>query len=248
MEDHGRCPLGSGPLRGKNQLGKLENTEPDLREDSQLGTSPIQPVASESLQAIRGLESEDESEAVTQWVHVFIQSLTDQSKKLSAEEAFSKILEFYQNKLFRFCMRLCRERALAEDICQEAFVKVYTQITELEDASKFKSWLFQIAYRLFIDQMRKKKVRGRESTIDQPDSTMEKLQDADRSSISMEEKMAVRSVLEKMDEQDRSLLILVDVEEFSYGEAAEVLKITENALRSRVHRARKVFLEILKKS
>src|SRR4051812_10104181 len=161
-------------------------------------------------------------------------------------EALSTLVEAVQPRLFRFSFYLTGNRAKAEDLCQETLVKALSNIKKVKEPSKFISWLFKAAKNQFLDDV--KAARNRESeSLDTPDDdgvSIATHSDALKSDPQQEGLAAVHQALSKLDEEDRFVLLLVDMEEHSYQEAAEIIGITEAAVRSRLHRARKAFEEI----
>ena len=121
-------------------------------------------------------------------------------------------------------------------------MKALSQISSLKEASSFVSWLFQIARNHYLDGKRrassKEVVLADETPIDQHVSLQTHTPPTGHSELE------VRQALMRLEEDERAVLILIDLEEYSYEEAAEIIGISENALRSRVHRARKAFLKI----
>lgn len=152
--------------------------------------------------------------------------------KQGDEAAMTELIHYLEKPLFRFLFHLSGSEPLAQDLCQEALVKVMTKISQLRDGAGVQSWAFQLARNLFIDEMRKDKTRG-----ENEESNEEQTSDS-----IPEDVLTVRSVLEKLDVAEREVLILIDMEGHSYQEAAKILDTTEAAVRSRLHRARSTFL------
>ncbi|MCM2321997.1 MAG: RNA polymerase sigma factor [Oligoflexia bacterium] len=159
------------------------------------------------------------------------------------EGALAGLVERIQRRVFRFCFHLCRDPGRAEDLCQEALVKALKQLPKLEEPAKFQSWVMRIAKNQFLDEMRR------------PGHTQELLEDdpveastvrdvGDPTAVAQDVSLEVREALQKLKPDDRIVLLLVEVEEWSYAEAAEIIGIKENALRSRLHRARAALLKI----
>ena len=74
------------------------------------------------------------------------------------ESAFRILLERYEKPVFSLVYRMVRDRALAEDLCQEAFVRAFKAIRSYNPAYKFSSWIFKIANNLTIDHLRRKRL------------------------------------------------------------------------------------------
>ncbi len=156
------------------------------------------------------------------------------------QKAFGLLIEKTQARLFRFTLALCGNRQLAEDLCQEAYLKAFSRLSTLENGKAFLDWLFQITKNQYLDHVRSKASRT-VSTEDEP------IADESTSSADFAEALAVHEALSQFEPEDRWLLLLVDLEERTYREAAEQLSITEDAVRTRLFRLRKEFLQKWKK-
>ena len=146
--------------------------------------------------------------------------------------AWRRLIESSQSRLFRFCVVLCGDPLRAEDLCQEAFLRAFASLDQLKDSQSFMDWLFRMTRNLFIDGLRK----AREIP-----TTAEAVEES--AGPEFQEHLAVHQTLSQFEPEDRLLLLLVDMEGHSYGEAAEILGATEAAVRSRLFRLRREFLE-----
>src|SRR5688572_30157781 len=72
-------------------------------------------------------------------------------------DAFRALVEAYKDRLFAFVWRMVRNHHEAEDVCQAAFVKAYESLASYSEVYAFSTWLFTIAYRLCLNQMRKRR-------------------------------------------------------------------------------------------
>lgn len=162
------------------------------------------------------------------------------------QAAISELVEAAQPRLYRFCFYLCGNRPKAEDLAQEAFVKTLSNLKKIKEPARFISWLFRATKNHFLDEA--KAARNRESeSIDAPDDEGGSAQtraEALKTEATQEGMAAVRQALSRLSQEDRFVLLLVDMEERSYQEAADIIGISEAAVRSRLHRARKAFEEI----
>lgn len=145
--------------------------------------------------------------------------------------ARAKLYDLTHERIFRFCFFLCQKREESEDLCQDVYVRIFLSIRQLKDSTHAYAWFYKIARNLFLD-LRKKK---REShTEDLPESS--EVRDN-------EELSHITSVLKTFSQEDQILLILVDLAEQSYAEAAAIVGLSEAAVRSRIHRIRKEFIK-----
>ncbi|MBI2053698.1 MAG: RNA polymerase sigma factor [Candidatus Sungbacteria bacterium] len=164
---------------------------------------------------------------------------------------FEILVERYQEPLLRAALRVVRRREEAEDIVQEAFVKMYRYAGKFEklDGIEFKSWAYKIAINTAITHYRKLK-RGSEVLAEDPAIFQEAGDDLveSRFSFAADAKAAVARALEAMPEHLRSVLRQYYLEDKSYRTIAEEEKISIPTLKMRLFRAKKMFKKINKES
>ncbi len=155
----------------------------------------------------------------------------------------------HQREIIGFHYRFVGNLADAEDLAQETFIKAYKKIDTLKDHKKAKSWLYSIARNTVIDFFRKNK--NKEITLS--DALLESV--AKTTTAAFQEKAISNEISKELDrcidrlvKEDRAIVRLLYYEGFSYKEIADLLNINENTLKSRLHRARKVLLEMIRTS
>ncbi len=171
----------------------------------------------------------DDSAALANWI-----ALAQNGDR----SAFEFLIENTQSKLFKFCFVLSANRAQADDLLQETYLRALVKIHKLREPNQFMAWLFRIAKNVYLDQWRSRKLQGQ---------AMNKIADLADSSRDEEatHTVAVRQALSQFDPKDRYLLSLIDLAEFTYAEAADIFGESEAAVKSRVFRLRKSFLKKL---
>lgn len=162
---------------------------------------------------------------------------------------FEILVERYQEPLMRAALRVVHRREEAEDIVQEAFVKMYRYAGKFEklDGIEFKSWAYKIAINTAITHYRKLK-RGSEMLAEDP-AIFQEVGDElveSRFSFAADAKAAVARALEQMPEHLRSVLRRYYLEDKSYRTIAEEEKISIPTLKMRLFRAKKMFKKINK--
>ena len=155
------------------------------------------------------------------------------------EKAISELVEFFQKDLLRFCIYLSGNSLLGQDLCQDTFIRALENLKQLKDPAKIKSWLFQTAKNHFLNHVKSPKNAAADE-IDSIDEPIGLSTDAELS-------LAVQNTLSKLEIEERLVILIVDLEENSYTEAAETLGVTEAAVRSRLHRARQNFMKLYSK-
>ena len=162
---------------------------------------------------------------------------------LNEPALFEILVEKYQEPLMRAAWRVVRGREEAEDIVQEAFVKMYKNAEKFEklDGIEFKSWAYKVTINTAITHYRKLK-RGEFLAEDPAIFQEPETESADiRFSIAADAKIVVASVLDKMPPHLKSVLHSYYLEDKSYKTIAEEEKISIPTLKMRLFRAKKLF-------
>ncbi len=143
--------------------------------------------------------------------------------------------------LIKVVYHIIRDRGIAEDLCQEAFLRYYNKRFPLPSIQESRYWLIRVAKNLAFNY-RKRKVRE-VNAVDRIKQEGEKVQQDSHDGLVKEEiKMAIRSAVDSLPVKYRSVLILKEYGELNYKEIAKILHISENNVKIRVYRAR-VLLE-----
>lgn len=162
-------------------------------------------------------------------------------------QQFEEVVQQHHKEIVNFHYRLVGNRMEAEDLAQETFLKAYNKFDTLEDPAKAKSWLYSIARNVTIDFFRKNKNRS----IPLEDSMLEHFAQATavdyRNEVVQQElSQELARCLEALNTEDRMIMKLLYYEGFSYKEIGLLLHINPNTLKSRLHRARKVLLDVIR--
>lgn len=138
--------------------------------------------------------------------------------------------------VFNVAYRVLWNRTDAEDVVQATFLKAFTRLDQLQDASRVRPWLLQVAYREAITVIRRRKEMPTDPDV-LPDvvSAMPGPEDV---SVLSELAAELSKALQSLDEDERIAVVLRDVEQLSMREVAEVLDIGLSAAKMRVHRGR----------
>lgn len=145
-----------------------------------------------------------------------------------------EVIEVTQAPLFKFCLLLSHNREVAEDLCQETFIKALQNIHKLKNPITLVGWMYQIAKNLFIDQKR---------SSAQEFTSKENSQAESAYLLNMDEILGVQNVLAQFEPEERFLLFLIELDGFSYKEAADLAGLSEDAVRSKLHRLRQQFMQ-----
>jgi RNA polymerase sigma-70 factor (ECF subfamily) len=148
----------------------------------------------------------------------------------------------YIDGLFRYAMMLTRNRAEAEDLVQETYVRAIEAINRLREDSNLKSWLFTILRNIWLNQLRKRKSTPQLVELDGEGNTADGLLGNTRDSyqifVSNENAERVHSAIRKLPTDFREIILLREFEDLSYQEISTVLGCPAGTVMSRLGRAR----------
>ncbi len=172
------------------------------------------------------------------------------------ESAFRELLQRYERPVFSVVYRMVRDRALAEDLSQETFIRAFRAIDKYNPSYKFSSWIFKIAHNLTIDHLRRKRIdtvslqgshhamteeaQARtqpvvESRDERPDAYVE----------NKELGSQIESAIGRLRPHYREVTLLRHVEGYSYNEIAEIMDLPLGTVKTYIHRARLELKEAL---
>ena len=151
------------------------------------------------------------------------------------ERAFSIIVRAYQVPVFNYVLRLVGDRALAEDLTQEVFLRVFQGLPRFSLRSKFTTWLFQVTKNRVLDELRAVERRPR-AVVELDDAPSLEVLDAPFERIEAID--AVWRAVERLNPDLKSALLLRDVVGLSYSEIADSLEITLATVKWRIYKAR----------
>ena len=141
----------------------------------------------------------------------------------------------YEVPVFNYVLRLVGDRALAEDLTQEVFLRVYQGLPSFSLRSRFTTWMFQVTKNRVLDELRASERRPRSSVAIEDAPSLEVL---DAPLESLEEMDAVWRAINELSVDLRMALLLRDVVGLSYTEIADSLEITLATVKWRIYKAR----------
>ncbi len=158
--------------------------------------------------------------------------------------AFRQLVETYSQRIYNLGLKMLGDPDLAEDILQETFVNAYRAIDRFEGRAHISTWLYRIAHNVVLMRLRKEKrtpdIQSLEDDVD-----LDTLPTAGQWQDAPERRLLQEELLQKMDdaladlsEGLRMVFVLRDIDGLSTAETAQVLDLSETAVKSRLHRAR----------
>lgn len=169
-------------------------------------------------------------------------------------EAFELLVKKHQGRVFAVAGGILRNREDVEDIAQQVFVKAYFSLKKFDQRAAFSTWLYKITVNECWDLLRKKKVRPLvyESELSEEQATMYlATEQRSDSGPDVREQLEVRQQLdtwlECLEERDRTMLTLKEVQGFTVEEIAEILGINGNTVKVRLFRARQKIAQLIRR-
>ena len=166
-------------------------------------------------------------------------------------EAFDRFVEHFRAKIFNYSWLMCGHREDAEEVAQETLMRVFENFDQLREPERVRPWVYQIARNACLMKRRKSVFApDRELSLDDFLPAMDhdgghvKLQIADwsglpdRQMLQSEMKQVLDTAISELPQNYRSVVLLRDVENLSTSETAHVLDLTEDVVKTRLHRGR----------
>ena len=169
-----------------------------------------------------------------------------QRSKAGELEAFNEIVDRYRSLVFNTSARILGSRAAADDTAQETFISAYRSICRFRGGS-LRAWLLRIATNAsydFLRSVRRRPEQPLDLVMERPSGEVSPEQHAEHSELGAQLQRAVLS----LSPEQRTVLVLVDVQGLSYEEAAEATGVAVGTIRSRLSRARRRARDYLRKN
>lgn len=164
------------------------------------------------------------------------------------EEVFEEIVYRYQKKVYNTTYRMMGNHEDANDLAQEAFLRVYRNLKRFQGKASFSTWLFTITSNICRDELRKRQrrlkthslsdpiqVKDGEIERDIPDNSMT----PEEHSINQELRDQIQTVLDDLPSEQKEVIVLRELQGFSYEEISEITDVAIGTVKSRISRARR---------
>lgn len=170
------------------------------------------------------------------------------------DQAFEVLVLRYQGKLTGYINGIIRDYDRSIDLCQEAFIRVFKNAHRYKGKYQFSTWLYRIATNLAIDEIRRRKRKGRFffynvmdmfQKEDRPVPLPDVRQCPGRTFDKNEKRERLQIAIDSLPEKYRLAFILKEVQGLSYEETGQVLNISLGTVKSRIHRAKLLLREKL---
>jgi len=169
--------------------------------------------------------------------------------------AFTQLVQRHQRSLINFFYHLSWDRQTAEDCAQEVFLRLYAHLGTYEPQAKFTTFLYRIARNLWIDRLRTNGAHGRSVSLETPlrfgeEKTIEDRLPAPAMTpveilARRETEEALRRAIDQLPEEQKTVLILSEMQGLKYQEIGEILEIPVGTVKSRMHTAMERLKDLL---
>lgn len=161
-------------------------------------------------------------------------------------------IERYGKATYTFAFRLTRNEADARDLTQEAFIRVYRAWRSFQPGTSFLSWIYRIVTNLYRDELRRRKGRYQEEI---PEDNAPQAFGGERplavtpidDLVEGQLSEPIARSLERLSSDQRQVIVLADIEEYSYQEIADIMGCSIGTVRSRLHRARALLRKLVQR-
>lgn len=170
------------------------------------------------------------------------------------ERAFQSLFTIYRRQIINFCFRFCGDRAAAEDLAQDVFIRVYRAAGRYEAKARFSTWIYRIAVNVCLNETRRQKNKYMIASMDQPRHASDgrPVEYMDERSPLPDDAVAakqrdelLRDALLRLPERQRVAMMLRTFHEFSYEEIAGQMRISVANVKTLIFRARERLKEML---
>lgn len=161
------------------------------------------------------------------------------------ESGLQCLFERWKRPLLSFFYRSLGSHADAEDLALEVFVRLHRSARDYRPTARFSTYLFQIAQNLLRNELRRRRRKPADAVPPELFESLPQASPGDRRLAELEE--ILQQALTRLPERHRTALLLVQQQQLDYPEAAAALRMTENALRVLVHRARQMLRSEMEK-
>jgi RNA polymerase sigma-70 factor (ECF subfamily) len=161
--------------------------------------------------------------------------------------AYDRLMQRYEKKVYALCFRMAGNQDDAADLAQEAFLKAFRALPSFNGQAQFSTWLYRIVTNTCLDEQRRQARRPQLFSLDKPLNTEDgqlmltlpaEASDPLDTALSQETEAEIKTLLSMLPASQRIVLVLRDMEGYSYEEIARILNLNGGTVKSRLNRAR----------
>ncbi|HEU5145710.1 MAG TPA: sigma-70 family RNA polymerase sigma factor, partial [Chryseosolibacter sp.] len=147
----------------------------------------------------------------------------------------SLLFERYNRRIYNFLAQMTMDQQLAEDLCQNVFLRMIKYRSSYRDGSRFQSWIYQIARNVFSDHYQS--VKNKYSAFIDVEKISDHMADNEESQLQDEKEVLLQRSMAKLTDEQRELLVLTRFQHMKYEEVAELMNTTVSNIKVKIHRA-----------
>ena len=160
--------------------------------------------------------------------------------------AFELLVKTHQDRVYDFCVRMLSDREEAFDLTQEIFLAIHKHVDQFRSDAKLMTWIYRIARNHCLNRLKYLKRRGRGRSDEYTEANELSITQAsggpeqpDEAAMGKNARALVHRAIQELDEDQRSLVVLRDVEDSATREIMDITELPEGTVKSRLHRPRK---------
>lgn len=154
---------------------------------------------------------------------------------------FGVLYDRYSKKVYNKCYSFAKDKQEAEDLTQDVFLKLFIQLHSFKEKSKFSTWLYSFTYNFcvnYVNRDRQRKLDGKSDSIEDHNFHLSTLEDIAEEDLFELKISKLKIALNKIDPEDKAILLLKYQDDVSVKELQTLLNIKESAVKMRLKRAR----------
>lgn len=170
-------------------------------------------------------------------------------------KAFETLIGLYENNIYKLCLKMLQNEEEAADAFQEVCLKVWKQLKHYKGDAKLGTWIYRLTTNQCIDLLRKNKKHITDISIFQRNEKDEEwlLDEVSKEDVAMQvETQVLQEVIQvglsELKPEYKAIIVLKDMEDYSYEEIASILQISLGTVKSRLSRARKALKKVLEQN
>ncbi len=161
-------------------------------------------------------------------------------------KSYTVLVNRYKDLVFTLALRMLKHREEAEEVAQDAFIKVYKSLNKFKGDSKFSTWIYRVTYNTCLDRIKKNKKYFNDVPIDAyTENKLETIDNALELMIAEEKSAFIKGCVNQLNSENSYLITLFYFEELSLDEIAKIVGMKANAVKVKLFRARKKLAVIL---
>jgi RNA polymerase sigma factor (sigma-70 family) len=157
--------------------------------------------------------------------------------RLKDRKAAERLIDSNYNSIYKFLLRLCKNKEIAEDLTQETFMKIWTSLEIFNGKSRILTWLYRISYNVFMDHIKKQKILINSANSSYFDNCIETNQTPDLVLMKKNDTIFLSSAIKNLSDKRKEIIIMHYQQELSIQEIAIILDIPKGTVKSRLNSA-----------